>query len=266
MVIKRIETKEMPLAFAEHMAARQMVDKENQITLEIGSEKLELWRLVEKNNIPIDTVLNKIKSFFSDNGISIVGKSAESVSNSISNIYYTKLYLYLTAFLNNDCSNEYICGAELDKYVATDDLNFETFEKVAKRVEEIAEVRAQIAFKRCNKESLREAGLANYNHVEDILQQTDWDVYGPHGCYPNEVECPDICGRLLKVFEALYVSPYIKKKENENQAVYSVDPYDFKDFDNICYDLLDAHYIESFYDTYTTYKIEPDHYTQLYSV
>lgn len=266
MEIKRIETKEMPLAFAEHMAARQMVDKESQITLEIGTEKLELWKLVQGNNISADSLLNKIKSFFSSNGVSVVGKTAESIANSISNIYYTKLYLYLTAFLNNDCSNEYICEAELDEDVATDDLNFESFEKVAKRVEEIAEVQAQAAFERCDKASIREAGLANYKNVEDILQQEAWDVYGPHRRFPNEVECPDICGRLLKAFEALYVSPYIKKKENENQAVYSVDPYDFKDVDNICYDLLDAHYIESFYDTYTMYKIEPDHYTQLYSV
>lgn len=133
MEIKRIETKEMPLAFAEHIAARQMVDKGSQIALEIGSEKLELWRLVKKNNISIDSVLNKIKAFFPNNGVSIVGKSAKSVSNSISNIYYTKLYLYLTAFLNNDCSNEYICEAEFDEDIATDALDFDTFEKVAKK-------------------------------------------------------------------------------------------------------------------------------------
>ena len=184
---------------------------------------------MKKGNISIDSVLNRIKSFFSNNGVSIVGKSAESVSNSISNIYYTKLYLYLTAFLNNDCSNEYICEAELDEDIATDDLDFDTFEKVAKRVEEIGEVQAQVAFERCDKESIREAGLSNYKHVEYIIQQTSWEVYGPHRRFPNEVECPDICGRLLKVFETLYISPYIKKKEDENQTAYSVDPYDFKD-------------------------------------
>jgi len=266
MEIKRIETKEMPLAFAEHIAARQMVDKGSQIALKIGSEKLELWRLVKKNNISIDSVLNKIKAFFPNNGVSIVGKSAKSVSNSISNIYYTKLYLYLTAFLNNDCSNEYICEAEFDEDIATDALDFDTFEKVAKKVEESAEVQAQAAFERCDKANIREAGLANYKNVEDILQQEAWDVYGPHRRFPNEVECPDICGRLLKTFETLYILPYIKKKEDENQTVYSVDPYDFKDYENICYNLLDAHYIESFYDVYTLYKIEPDHYTELYSV
>ena len=266
MEVKKIETKEMPLAFAENMAKRQIVEKDSQITLEIGTEKLELWKLTQKNNISADSLLNKIKSFFSSNGVSVVGKTAESIANSISNIYYTKLYLYLTAFLDNDCSEDYICEAEFEEDVATEALDFESFEKTTKRVEKIAEAQAQAAFERCDKESLRDVGLVSYKHVEDILQQTDWDVYGPHGCYPNEVECPDICGRLLKTFETLYILPYIKKKESENQEVYSVEPYDFRDFENICYDLLDAHYIESFYEVYTLYKIEPDHYVELYSV
>lgn len=177
-------------------------------------------------------------------------------------LWYIKYYLYQIGFIEQGGNN---CG---DYRAIYEDMSLNVYTNLAKEAVDyvyyttIERLKAAISKAQAD---ISAAGENEYNEqfVNEIneweINCADWDYFGPHRKYPNEVDLPPICEKLL----SMILSEFHEQHESDE---YVINCYDFSGYEITFATFNEAEYFADHYiDTGTLYRHKDGEWEEIYS-
>lgn len=187
---------------------------------------------------------------------SLVGISLRSLKKAMDNIVDIKCYLYLREFFENGCDNQYKTRSINSYDFKYEPMNADNILSVTEAVLNDVREKAHDSFLKTATSDLSDVGLDYEDFEEEVFNAfkpefPEWDVYGQHRNYMNEVDLPTICEKLLDDIYHLVIP------ESETMT-FDVIAYDFSDHALSCNSYEELDLLGVLLDVYTVFEGEEE--------